>query len=181
MAKASGTPTAGLSASATPRRCSTRTPLGPSWMPAPGPPKLERCSRTTDLRPVLASASARARPPMPPPTMSTGSDIGQPCAQPASGRGGPGVRVHQATRRFCCVERQAGVVNIKCRAVRTQDLIVCAHVEVDVGMIEGRPRAHALELLDADRDFFNAAVVGEMRDEGGCHVCACRGCQVRPD
>ena len=32
-------------------------------------------------------------------------------------------------------------------------------------MIEGRPRAHALELFDANRDFFDAAVVGQMRDD----------------
>jgi hypothetical protein len=37
-------------------------------------------------------------------------------------------------------------------------------------VIEGRPSAHALELLDADCDFFDARVVGEMRDERGCHV-----------
>jgi hypothetical protein len=37
-------------------------------------------------------------------------------------------------------------------------------------MIVRRPRAHALELLDANYDFFHAWIVGEMRNEGSCHV-----------
>ena len=71
-AMASGSPTIGRSASATPRRCRTRTPLGPSWMPAPpsrirrAAPARRRCGRSAP-RPAPAPA-----PPMPPPAIRIG-------------------------------------------------------------------------------------------------------------
>src|SRR6516225_12373166 len=131
-------------------------------MPAPPPPKLSRCSSTVDLRPILARAKARARPAMPPPAIRTGSDIDERRGA-ASGRAGPGVGVHQAPHGLGRIGREAGGVDVEGRAVGAQDLAVGPHVEIDVRMIEGWPRTHALELLDADRDVFDARVVGEMR------------------
>ena len=61
-------------------------------------------------------------------------------------------------------------MDVKGGAVGAQDLAVGAHVQIDVRMIVRRPRAHALELLDANCDFFHAWIVGEMRNEGSCHV-----------
>jgi hypothetical protein len=41
-------------------------------MPAPISPNCGACSSTTERQPFLASASAAARPPMPPPATMTG-------------------------------------------------------------------------------------------------------------
>src|SRR5512135_3811008 len=49
-----------------------RYTFGPSWMPAPISLNSAPCSNTRTLIPLRASASAAARPPMPPPTTSTG-------------------------------------------------------------------------------------------------------------
>src|SRR5258706_9683571 len=57
----------------TPSASSACQALGAIWMPAPISPNCGACSRTTERQPFLASASAAARPPMPPPAMSTGS------------------------------------------------------------------------------------------------------------
>src|SRR4051812_15379573 len=46
--------------------------LGAIWMPAPISPNCGACSSTMLLKPLRASASAAARPPMPPPAMITG-------------------------------------------------------------------------------------------------------------
>ena len=70
---ASGTPTSGRKASATPSLCNTRTPLGPIWMPAPAALNSACRSRTTEARPSLASAMASASPPMPPPAIRIGA------------------------------------------------------------------------------------------------------------
>src|SRR3954470_8388802 len=56
----------------TPSASSACHALGAIWMPAPISPNCGACSTTTLLNPLRASASAAARPPMPPPAMITG-------------------------------------------------------------------------------------------------------------
>src|SRR5262245_34359303 len=58
-------------ASPTPRRSKQWKALGPSWMPAPISPSCAAFSSTSEAMPFWASASAAARPPMPPPAMRT--------------------------------------------------------------------------------------------------------------
>src|SRR6185503_11781781 len=57
----------------TPSASSACQALGAIWMPAPISPNCGACSRTIERKPLRASASAAARPPMPPPAMTTGS------------------------------------------------------------------------------------------------------------
>src|SRR5260370_6314455 len=56
----------------TPSASSGCQALGAIWMPEPISPTCGACSSTTLLNPLRASASAAARPPMPPPAMITG-------------------------------------------------------------------------------------------------------------
>src|SRR5205085_7045428 len=56
----------------TPSASSACQALGAIWMPAPISPNCGACSSTMLLNPFLASASAAARPPMPPPAITTG-------------------------------------------------------------------------------------------------------------
>ena len=124
---------------ASPRRCSTRTPLGPSWMPAPCRREGRRAARARSaLRPVCASASASASPPMPPPAIriGAGAAIGR-SRRLDSGRGGFG-RLTRQPSGSVSVGRQARVVDVERRAVGAQDLAVGAHVQIDVRMIVRR-------------------------------------------
>src|SRR3954468_22286165 len=57
----------------TPSASSACHALGAIWMPAPISPNCGACSSTMLLKPLRASASAAARPPMPPPAITTGS------------------------------------------------------------------------------------------------------------
>src|SRR3954462_7899859 len=59
----------------TPSASSACQALGASWMQAPISPNLGACSSTTLLNPLRASASAAARPPIPPPAMITGAPL----------------------------------------------------------------------------------------------------------
>src|SRR3982750_202328 len=61
-----------LTSAPTPSASSACQALGAIWMPAPISPNCGACSSTTLLNPLRASASAAARPPMPPPAMITG-------------------------------------------------------------------------------------------------------------
>src|SRR3954471_472313 len=56
----------------TPKASSACQAFGAIWMPAPISPNCGACSSTMLLKPLRASASAAARPPMPPPAMITG-------------------------------------------------------------------------------------------------------------
>src|SRR5688572_7851934 len=56
----------------TPSASSACQALGAIWMPAPISPNCGACSRTMERKPLRASANAAARPPMPPPAMTTG-------------------------------------------------------------------------------------------------------------
>ena len=96
--------------------------------------------------------------------------------QPASGGEGicrfiaSGGIGDKAAFRIALIGLEARVVDIERRAIGTQDLAVLSHVEVDMGMIEGRPGAHAVEFLDADEDALGAGVVCEMRDQCSGHA-----------
>src|SRR3989440_19079 len=57
----------------TPSASSACQAFGAIWMPAPISPTSGACSSTVLRKPLRASASAAARPPMPPPAMITGS------------------------------------------------------------------------------------------------------------
>src|SRR5690242_20391063 len=59
----------------TPSASSACQALGAIWMPAPISPNCAACSRTIERKPLRASASAAARPPMPPPAMTTGWEL----------------------------------------------------------------------------------------------------------
>src|SRR3954452_9551037 len=61
-----------LTSAPTPSASSACQAFGAIWMPAPISPNCGACSRTMLLKPLRASASAAARPPMPPPAMITG-------------------------------------------------------------------------------------------------------------
>jgi hypothetical protein len=58
---------------------------------------------------------------------------------------------------------QIRIVDEEGGAVGAHDLIVRAHIEVNVRMVDGRSRAHALKLFHTDMDFFDSDVVMEMR------------------
>jgi len=70
---------------------------------------------------------------------------------------------HQRSARVGLVGFQTAIEHVKRRTVRTKDLRILSHVEEHVRMVERRPRAHALQFLDADEDLFGADVVGDMR------------------
>src|SRR5262245_55976557 len=55
------------SASSSPSESRTRVPFALIWIPAPTSASLVDCSYTSTSRPHFRSASAAARPPMPPP------------------------------------------------------------------------------------------------------------------
>jgi hypothetical protein len=58
---------------------------------------------------------------------------------------------------------QIRIIDEEGRAVGAYDLIVRAHIEVNMRMVDGRSGAHTLELFHADMDFFDSDVVMEMR------------------
>jgi|ERR1700704_2985438 len=60
---------------------------------------------------------------------------------------------------------EGGVVAIERGAIRADDLVRIAHVEKDVGMIERRGCADALELLGADLDHGHTWSVMKMRND----------------
>src|SRR2546421_12113627 len=62
-----------LTSCPTPSASSACQALGAIWMPAPISPNCGACSSTMLRKPLRASASAAARPPMPPPATITGS------------------------------------------------------------------------------------------------------------
>src|SRR5436190_6120553 len=129
-------------------------------MPTPAVAKSGRCSSTVESRPLRASARASARPPMPPPAIRIGAGMAVAVWRAGSGRSS--LRAHQAALRRSLVGGQAGVVQVKGRAIGAEDLAVGAHVQIDVRVVVRRARAHALELLHADGDFLDALIVGEM-------------------
>ena len=72
--------------------------------------------------------------------------------------------VDDAAFRRRLVGGQPIVVDVERRAVGTQHLVVLAHVEEDVRVVEWRTRAHTLQFLDAYEYFLGAEIVGEVGD-----------------
>ena len=59
------------------------------------------------------------------------------------------------------------------RAIRADDLIVCAHVQKHMRMIERSIGTGALKLVCADLDHGNAHIIVKFRGAGAHHVSAC--------
>src|SRR5262245_15602542 len=99
-------------------------------MPAPASVGVSWRSRTVEARPRRARASARANPPMPPPTIRI---IGV-AAMPLGSAAGIGqlLRRHHAAAGFRLARLQVGGEDEERRAVGTEDLVVAAHVQIDV-------------------------------------------------
>ena len=96
------------------------------------------------------------------------------CAQASGAPAGAVASNTQPAGSLCC-RLQGRIVDEKGRAIGADDLPLRAHIEVDMGMVERRARAHALEFLDADADLADAAIVDEMGDESWCHGSVVRG------
>jgi len=64
---------------------------------------------------------------------------------------------------------QIRIVDEEGGAVGANDLVVGAHIEVNVRMINGRSCAHTLKLFYTDMDFFDSDVVMEMRNSNFRH------------
>ena len=73
-----------------------------------------------------------------------------------------GGRHIDAGRRVALAGLERAVMHEQGRAIGADDLGLMPHVEIDVGVIVRRRRAHALELLDADLDPVDAFIVHEM-------------------
>src|SRR5690606_19442012 len=113
--------------------------------------------------PRRARHSAAVRPAMPAPAMATCREgAAMPAPLYAASGGGAGVVGHALGPRLVGAER--GGVAIERRAIGADELVVLAHVEEHVWMVEGRRRAHAHEFLDPDVDGGMARVVLEMGD-----------------
>src|SRR6185437_6025974 len=133
-------------------------------MPAPVWSANDERSSTVLLMPLRASAMAAVSPPIPPPAIRIFLCF---FAISPLGRGRPGRRGRDvdAAWRLTLALLDCRVVGEKRRAIGAHDLRLLPHVEIDVGMVEGRCGTHALELLDADPDPVDAFVVHEMRND----------------
>jgi len=72
--------------------------------------------------------------------------------------------------RIALVRRETRVIDVKRRAIGAEDLGILSHVEIDVGVIERRAGAHAVELFDANEDALGTGIVGKMRDQCSGHA-----------
>ncbi len=160
--------------SATPRSRRMREPLGPIWMPAPFFGEFG----TALANPPLPSRAGPAQSPLPSAYAAAGDDCvrwrrshhatsGEAPQRAVMASGSVG---YETVFRITLGGLEARIMDIECRAVGAEDLIVLTHVEVDVGMVEGRPSAHAIEFLDADEDSFSAGVVCKMRNHCSGHA-----------
>src|SRR4029453_12657130 len=133
-------------------------------MPAPVWSANDERSSTVVLMPLRANAMAAVSPPMPPPAITMFLCV---FAISLLGRGRAGRRGRDvdAARRLAFALLDCRIVDEKRRAIGKHDLRLMPHVEIDVGMVEGWRRPHALELLDADPDPVDAFVVHEMRHD----------------
>lgn len=166
-------------------------------MPAPSVENTVRFSKTCEAKPRRARAKAVANPPIPPPAMSkTLSNLLIGAAQhherrfpthraaldpsplptatslECSGRATGGL-VYNSTSRNALFRPELCIINVKRRAVGTDDLVVCAHIEIDVRMIVRVPRTHAVKFLYADGDSLNTLIVSEMWNDIASHVSRC--------
>ena len=174
----SGLKATASTASSTPSSRKARVAFGPSWMPAPvSSANTERsssvalmpCPRKRDRRGESANAAANDE--------HAALRPGLRHRLRAQASGAPGGAVATKTQLggslSVCVEGR--IVVEQGRAIRADELGLIAHIEIDMGMVERRRRAHALEFLDADPDTVDALVVHEMRHQrlshGSCVLC----------
>src|ERR1041385_7825686 len=127
-------------------------------MPAPVSSSFSACSSSVTRKPLCASISAALNPPMPAPEIRTLRDD----ATALLGSSGFGQRAGCRPR---CMGIQARIVAIKRRAIRTDDLLVGAHVEEHMGMVERGLGADAHEFARADLDHRNARIVVEVGND----------------
>jgi hypothetical protein len=60
------------------------------------------------------------------------------------------------------IRGKIGIMKIEGRAVRANNLIVAAHIEIDMRVIMRRLCAHAVEFPHADMNFLDADIIAEM-------------------
>src|ERR1700722_17068598 len=154
---ASGTTARPASCACSPRSISTRLALGESCRPAPASSRRSARSSITTRKPDFASASAAVSPPMPAPAMK----IGRAAAPARSGD----LVLQDAFGRACFAGLEIGGIAIQRRAIGTDDLVVVAEIEENMGMVEGRVGAHAHEFLRSDFNHRNAGVIVKVRDD----------------
>src|SRR5882757_9337727 len=100
-------------------------------MPAPVSSSRAACSISVTRKPLRASISAALNPPMPAPAIRTLRDDAT--GLPRSGGFG-----QRASRRPRLVRIQARIVPVERRAIRADDLLVGAHVEEHMRVVERR-------------------------------------------
>src|SRR6185312_3172844 len=141
-----------------------RVAFGESWMPAPTSSNFLARSKSSTWNPCAAKASAAVSPAMPAPAMRMvrGWRLSiRPACPWSSCRSGRLVDIGASFG-----PRLAGpelrIVAIERGAIGTDLLIVVAHVDIDMRMIEGRIGAHAHEFPDPYVDGGVACAVLEM-------------------
>jgi len=75
----------------------------------------------------------------------------------------------EAVRRVGIERCQSRIETEPCRAIRTEDHVRLAHIDVDVRVVLWRGHADALEFPHPDADFRDAAVVPELRIAAAGH------------
>src|SRR5471032_3221285 len=129
-------------------------------MPAPMSASSLASSNTTTRKPLRANARAVLKPPMPAPAMMTVLAEAMALRSLYSSRFGQG-----AFGRPSRVRIEHRVVTVERRAIRTDDLVVAAHVEKDMRVVERRLGAHAHEFARADFDLGQAGIIVEMGND----------------
>src|ERR1700730_3192784 len=84
----------------------------------------------------------------------------------------PGFRIEtglESAFRRLAPSIEARVVHIMRRGIRADGIVIVAHVDENMRMVEGRQSADAHEFLGADRHLWNARLIVEMRRAMGGH------------
>ena len=76
---------------------------------------------------------------------------------------------------------KSGFVKIDRRAIRTDDLVIRTHVQIHMGMIEGRTGAHAIELPYTDMDFLGANIIAKVWNRILGHMSLKNRCHAKDD
>src|SRR5258708_8311717 len=158
MGTACGSNTSARSRGPKPSAIRMRVAFGESWMPAPVSSSRSACSKSVTRNPLCASISAALKPPMPAPAIRTLRDDAT--ALLRSGGFGQGAGFRPRRMRI-----QGRIVPIERRAIRADDLLVAAHIEEHMRMVERRLGADAHEFARANLDHRRARVVVEMGND----------------
>src|SRR5476651_1749692 len=129
-------------------------------MPAPMSASSLASSNTTTRKPLRANARAALKPPMPAPAMMTVRAEAMALRSLYSSRLGQGTFGRPRRVR---IERR--IVTVERRAIGADDLVVAAHVEKDVRMVERRLGAHAHEFARTDFDLRQARIIVKMGND----------------